>query len=84
MTTRKKIKKLTYCQIILNHMLAGKTMSNMESYAQYNMTWILQRISDLRAAGVIIQDKTVKQHGKRCKVYWIDKQSHNLSYKVIL
>lgn len=84
MTTTTKLKNLTYSQIILNHMLAGKTISNMEAYAQYNMTCCLQRISDLRAAGVIIQDKTVKQNGKRFKVYWIDKQANNSSHEVML
>lgn len=72
MTTPSQNPRQTYCQLILNHMLAGKTISNMQAYDQYGMTCFLQRISDLRATGVIIQDETVKQNGKRYKRYWID------------
>lgn len=64
--------KQSYKQIILNHMLEGKSISNMEAYDQYGMVCFLQRISDLRADGVIIQDETVTQNGKRFKRYWID------------
>ena len=64
--------KQNYKQIILNHLLAGKTLSTYEAYDLYNITCFLQRISDLRADGVIIQDEMIKQNGKRFKRYWID------------
>ena len=64
--------KQNYKQIILNHLLAGKTLSTYEAYDLYNITCFLQRISDLRADGVIIQDEIIKQNGKRFKRYWID------------
>lgn len=69
MTTSKQ----NYSQIILNHLLAGKRLSNMQAYDQYGMTCFLQRISDLRAAGVPIQDVFIKRNGKKFKLYWINK-----------
>lgn len=65
--------KQTYSQIILNHLLAGKRLSNMQAYDQYGMTCFLHRISDLRAAAVPIQDVFIKYNGKRFKLYWINK-----------
>lgn len=73
MNTRQS--KQTYSQLIRNHMLEGKSISNMEAYDQYGMTCFLQRISDLRAAGVVIQDEMVTQNGKRFKRYWIDQSA---------
>ena len=70
MTTRQP--KQTYKQIILSHMLAGKSISTIEAFAQYDITCFLQRISELRADGVIINDETVKENGKRFKRYWIN------------
>ena len=64
--------KKSYKQTIHNHMLAGKSISNMEAYNQYGMTCFLQRISELRAAGVVIKDEMITQNGKRFKRYWID------------
>lgn len=69
MTTSKQ----TYSQIILNHLLAGKRLSNMQAYDQYGMTCFLQRISDLRAAGVPIQDVFIERNSKKFKLYWINK-----------
>ena len=71
MTTTRQLKQ-TYKQIILNHMLAGKSISTYEAYELYNITCFLQRISELRSNGVIIQDEMVTQNGKRFKRYWID------------
>ena len=64
MTTTRQPKR-SYSQIIHDHMLAGKRISNMEAYDQYGMTCFLQRISDLRAAGVVIQDEVIEKNGKR-------------------
>ena len=72
MTTSKQPTKQTYSQIILNHMLAGKRLSNMEAYDQYGMTCCLKRISELRAKGIVIQDEMIKKNGKRYKSYWIE------------
>ena len=77
MTTSKQPTKQTYSQIILRHLLAGKRLSNLEAYNQYGMTCFLQRISDLRAAGVVIQDEMVQRNGKRFKQYWIDQPISN-------
>jgi len=68
MTTSKQ----TYSQIILNHLLSGKKISNMEAYDQYGMTCCLRRISELRAKGIVIQDEIIKKDGKRYKSYWIE------------
>ena len=67
MTTSKQ----THSQIILNHLLAGKRISNMEAYDLYGMTCCLRRISELRAKGIVIQDEMIKKNGKRYKSYWI-------------
>lgn len=72
MTTSKQSTKKTYSQIILNHLLAGKRLSNMEAYDQYGMTCCLKRISELRAKGIVIQDEMIKKNGKRYKSYWIE------------
>lgn len=72
MTTSKQPTKKTYSQIILNHLLAGKRISNMEAYDQYGMTCCLRRISELRAKGIVIQDEIIKKNGKRYKSYWIE------------
>lgn len=69
--------KQNYKQIILNHMLAGKSISTYEAYELYNITCFLQRISELRASGITIQDKRVKNNGKTFKTYWIDHPNDN-------
>lgn len=71
MTTTRQPKQ-TYAQIIVNHMLAGKTITNMQAYDEYAITCLAQRISELRASGVSIDDEMVTQNGKRFKRYWID------------
>ena len=68
-----KPKKLTHIQIIMNHLLSGKTISNMQGYKLYNITTVVRRISDLRAAGVPIQDVFIKRNGEKYKLYWINK-----------
>lgn len=79
MNTRQARQK--YKQIILNHMLAGKSLSTYEAYNLYNITCFLQRVSELRDQGVTIQDEWVKNNGKRFKRfkrfkrYWIDQQT---------
>ena len=70
MNTRQTKQK--YKQIILNHMLAGNSLSTYEAYDLWQITCFLQRISELRAQGVVIQDKTIKRNGKTFKQYWID------------
>ncbi len=82
MTTSKQSTKQSYSQIILNHMLAGKRLSNMQAYDQYGMTCFLQRISDLRAAGIVIQDEMIEKNGKRYKSYWIDQPANNADSEV--
>tara|TARA_B100001179_G_scaffold140835_1_gene101675 strand:- start:14038 stop:14292 length:255 start_codon:yes stop_codon:yes gene_type:complete len=84
MTTSKQPTKQTYSQIILNHMLAGKRLSNMQAYYQYGMTCFLQRISDLRAAGIAIQDEVIEKNGKRYKSYWIDQPANTTDSEVTL
>ena len=71
--------KQTYKQIILNHMLAGNSLSTYEAYDLYNITCFLQRISDLRAAGIVIQDEMIRHNGKRFKRYWIDQPTNAAS-----
>ena len=64
--------KQTYSQIIMAHLVAGKTITNMQAYDEYAITCLAQRISELRASGVSIDDEIVTQNGKRFKRYWID------------
>ncbi len=64
--------KQSYKQIIHNHMLAGHRLSTYEAFDLWQITCFLQRISELRAQGVAIQDKTIKRNGKTFKQYWID------------
>ncbi|MDE0844089.1 MAG: hypothetical protein OSA85_08540 [Psychrobacter pacificensis] len=64
--------KQSYKQIIHNHLLAGNSLSTYEAFDLWQITCFLQRISDLRAQGVVIQDKTIKRNGKTFKIYWID------------
>lgn len=71
MSTKPKPKKLTHSQIIMNHMLTGQTISNTQAYDLYNMTDCIRRISDLRTAGVLIQDEFINCNGKYFKKYWI-------------
>ena len=82
MTTSKQPIKQTYSQIILNHLLGGKRLSNMQAYDQYGMTCFLQRISDLRATGIVIQDEIIEKNGKRYKSYWIDQPANTTDSKV--
>ena len=70
MSTRQP--KKSYKQIIHNHMLAGHSLSTYEAFDLWQITCFLQRISELRAQGVVIQDKTIKRNGKTFKQYWID------------
>jgi len=69
--------KQNYKQIILNHMLAGKSLSTCEAFDLWQITCFLQRISDLRDQGITIQDEWVKNNGKRFKRYWIDQPTDN-------
>ncbi|GAB3231441.1 helix-turn-helix domain-containing protein [Psychrobacter pacificensis] len=71
-TTRQPKQKQTYTQIIMAHLMAGKTITNMQAYDEYAITCLAQRISELRASGVSIDDEMVTQNGKRFKRYWID------------
>ena len=71
MTTTRQPKQ-TYSQIIMAHLMAGKTITIWESIRLYQITCLAQRISDLRADGVIINDEMVKQNGKHFKRYWIE------------
>ena len=73
MTTTRQPKQ-TYSQIIMAHLMAGKTITNMQAYDEYSITCLSQRISELRASGVNIVDEMVTQNGKRFKRYWIDEQ----------
>ena len=75
MTTTRQPKQ-TYSQIIMAHLMAGKTITIWESIRLYQITCLAQRISDLRADGVIINDEMVKQNGKRFKRYWIDQPAN--------
>ncbi len=72
MNTRQS--KQTYSQIIMAHLMAGKTITNMQAYDEYSITCLSQRISELRASGINIVDEMVTQNGKRFKRYWIDEQ----------
>ena len=72
MTTPMQPTKQSYKQIIHNHMLAGHRLSTYEAYDLWQITCFLQRVSELRAQGVAIQDKTIKRNGKTFKQYWID------------
>ena len=69
-TTRQP--KLTYSQIIVNHMLTGQSISTYQAYDLYNITCLSQRISDLKSEGVAIQSRMTKQNGKRFMLYWIE------------
>ena len=69
--------KKSYKQIIHNHMLAGHRLSTYEAFDLWQITCFLQRISELRAQGVVIQDKTIKRNGKTFKQYWIDQPTDN-------
>ncbi len=82
MNTTLKHKKQTCSQIILNHMQAGQTLSNMQAYELYDMTCFLRCISTLRAAGVPIQDEYIKRNGKKFKLYWINKTDRDKVLKV--
>ena len=70
MTTRQP--KKSYKQIIYDYLLAGNSLSTYEAFDLWQITCFLQRISELRAQGVVIQDKTIKRNGKTYKTYWID------------
>ncbi|WP_199508343.1 MULTISPECIES: helix-turn-helix domain-containing protein [unclassified Psychrobacter] len=65
--------KQTYCQIIMAHLLAGKTISTYQAFEEYRITCLAQRISDLRASGEPIKSKIVtSDSGKHYAEYWID------------
>lgn len=74
--------KQIYKQIILNHMLAGKSISTYEAYELYNITCFLQRISELRDAGVVIQDEMIRHNGKRFKRYWVDEANRDQAKEI--
>ena len=67
--------KKSYKQIIHDYLLAGHSISTYEAFDLWQITCFLHRISELRAQGVVIQDKTIKRNGKTFKQYWIDQQT---------
>ncbi|WP_201551000.1 helix-turn-helix domain-containing protein [Psychrobacter sp. DD43] len=69
--------KKSYKQTIHDYLLAGHTLSTYEAFNLWQITCFLQRVSELRAQGVVIQDKTIKRNGKTFKEYWIDKPANN-------
>lgn len=69
--------KKSYKQIIHDYMLAGHRLSTYEAFDLWQITCFLQRVSELRAQGVVIQDKTIKRNGKTFKQYWIDQPANN-------
>ena len=69
--------KKSYKQIIHDYLLAGHTLSTYEAFNLWQITCFLQRVSELRAQGVVIQDKIIKRNGKTFKQYWIDKPASN-------
>ncbi|WP_350656595.1 helix-turn-helix domain-containing protein [Psychrobacter sp. S1-30-MNA-CIBAN-0213] len=66
----------------MNHMLEGHSLSTFEAYDLFKITCFLQRISDLRADGIVIQDAWVKNNGKRFKRYWIDASDRNKAKEI--
>lgn len=74
--------KQSYKQIIHNHMLAGHRLSTYKAYDLWQITCFLQRVSELRAQGVVIQDKTIKRNGKTFKQYWIDQPANPTNSEV--
>ena len=77
MTTRQP--KKSYKQIIHNHMLAGNSLSTYEAFDLWQITCFLQRISELRDQGVIIQDEWVTNNRKPFKRYWIEQPPNAIS-----
>lgn len=66
------ITRQSYHQIIMAHLMAGKSITSMQAFSLYKMTCLPQRISELRANGIAIQDEFINRNGKRFKRYWID------------
>lgn len=63
---------MSQTQIILEHFLAGKTLSTFEAYETYNITTLGQRCTELRERGHKVKDKWEKKNGKTYKRYWMD------------
>ena len=77
MTTTRQPKQ-TYSQIIM----ADRTITNMQAYDEYAITCLAQRISNLRASGMRIDDEIVTQNGKSFKRYWIDQPAQQTVVRI--
>ena len=71
MTTSKQPTKQTYSQIMMAHLMTDATITIWDSICLHQITCLAQRISQLRASGVSIDDEMVTQNGKQFKRYWI-------------
>ena len=76
MTTTRQTKQ-KYKQIILNHLLAGKSLSTYEAYDLYNITCFLQRVSELRDQGVTIQGRFLRATPLCCHLPRYNQPSRN-------
>lgn len=65
---------MTHKRLLLNHLLAGKTINGLQALTLYKCMSLSQRLSDLRLDyGVPIKGKMIKvASGKRVKEYWLE------------
>lgn len=62
---------MTQSETILNHFLAGKSLTVAEALTQYGVYALSQRVGELKAKHPI-QSEWVEQNGKRFKRYFLE------------
>lgn len=64
--------KSTQCNVLLNHMCRGKTITRLNAMFEYHIQNITARIRELRAAGIDVQFKMKKDaNGHKYAEYYI-------------
>lgn len=67
------MKKLTQNQQILNHLLEGGNITQLEALMLFNCFRLASRINDLKREGHNIKSKMIYYDKKKFSVYWIEK-----------
>ena len=65
----------TKIEIVRAHLMTGATITTCDAYRFYQITYLAQRIHDLRSAELVIESEIVTHNDKRFSIYCIDEQT---------
>jgi len=63
------MKQKNQTQKILNHLLSGRKITQVEAFSRYQCWRLASRIGELRNEGHMIKTKMIKRNGKKYAQY---------------